>query len=224
MLPGFIEALEAQGLLLGMLIAAVAGILSTGVCPCTLPVGAGVAAAAGGAETHSRRSGLALAGMFGLGMVTTITVLGVLAGHASGLLTMAFGRYWALAMALLTFAAAMVAFVGFRLGASQLERLRRPGALGAFIYGSVFSLGSATAPLLVLLGTAAVQPDLAQSAALAFTFGIGRALPFLLIVLSAGFLAPFLQSPVRRKVVQWASGSVLLAASAYFTWTFLTLI
>lgn len=224
MLLGFIEALEGQGLMLGMLIAAGAGVVSTGACPCTLPFGAGVAAAAGGTEAQSRRSGLALAGMFGLGIVATITILGALAGQAGALLTISFGRYWALAMALLTFAAAMVAFVGVRLKASQLESFRRPGALGGFLYGAVFSLGSATAPLLVLLGTAAAQPHPAHGAALAFTFGIGRALPFLLIALSAGFLAAFLQSPARRKAIQGVSGGVLLAASAYFVWTYFTLL
>lgn len=216
MLPELMEALAGQSLAIALAIAVGAGVVSTGVCPCTLPLGAGVAAAAGGTEAGERRAGLALVGAFGLGLVVTIGLLGAGAGHVGALLTLSFGRYWALTMALLTFAAAIVAFAGVRLKAPQLEKLRRPGVAGGFLYGAIYSLGTATAPLLVLLAAAAVQAQPARGAALGVTFGIGRALPFVLIGLSAGFLSRFLQSPRRRKTLQAISGCVLLAASVYF--------
>lgn len=211
-----LEALAGQGLLLGLMVATGAGVLSTGVCPCTLPMGAGVAAAAGGTEAEERRSGLALVGMFALGVIATTGVLGATAAHAGALLTVSFGRYWALGMAVFTLAAAVIAFAGLRLKAPQLAHLRRPGMAGGFLYGVIFSLGTATAPLLVLLAAAATQAQPFQGALLGGTFGIGRALPFLLIGLSAGLLSRFLQSPGRRKTVQALSGCVLLAASFYF--------
>lgn len=220
MFPELMEALADQSLAVAMLIAVGAGFVSTGVCPCTLPLGAGVAAAAGGTEAGQRRAGLALVGAVGLGLVVTIGLLGAVAGHAGALLTLSFGRYWALTMALFTFAAAIIAFAGVRLKAPQLEKLRRPGMAGGFLYGAVYSLGTATAPLLALLAAAAVQAQPGHGAALGVTFGIGRALPLVLIGLSAGFLSRFLQSPRRRQILQTVSGCVLLAASFYFGWVF----
>ncbi|MEX2581396.1 MAG: cytochrome c biogenesis protein CcdA [Verrucomicrobiales bacterium] len=115
-----------------------------------------------------------------------------------------------------------MAFSGLRLKAPQLEKFRRPGIVGGFLYGVIFSLGTATAPLLVVLAAAAAQSDPAQGVALGFAFGVGRALPFLLIGLSAGFVSRFLQSPGRRKALQAVSGSVLLFASLYFGRVFLS--
>lgn len=220
MLTTLIESVAGQGLFVAMLLAMGVGFVATGVCPCTLPLGAGVAAAASGTESGRRRAGLILVAVFAAGMFTTTAVLGGAAGHVGTLLTVSFGRYWALAMALLTLAAATAAFLGPRLKVAQLERLRRPGLASGFLYGIVFSLGTATAPLLVLLAAAAAHAQPAQGAALGLMFGVGRAAPFLLIGLSAGLLTRFLQSPGRRKIVQGISGCVLLAASLYFGWVF----
>lgn len=42
----------------------VAGIVSSAVCPCTLPVGLGMAGVAGAEESHSRKSGFLVAVAF----------------------------------------------------------------------------------------------------------------------------------------------------------------
>src|SRR5574338_9600 len=95
-----------------LLVAIVAGVLASAVCPCTVPVGIGVATAAGGTETQERRSGLFIAVAFFAGIVVNLTLLGAVAGRLGALLTESFGRYWALGMAVLSLVAALVAFWG----------------------------------------------------------------------------------------------------------------
>jgi hypothetical protein len=101
------------------------------------------------------------------------------------LATEAFGRSWALGMAVLSLLAALAAFWGPRLRVRQLEALRRPGLAGAFGSGFVFSLGTSVAPLLLLLTVAAASGLAGHGFLLALMFGVGRGLPFLL----AGFAA-----------------------------------
>ncbi len=125
-----------------VLVAIVAGVLASAVCPCTLPVGIGLATAAGGTESEERRSGLLVALAFFLGIVVNLTLLGAVAGRLGAILTESFGRYWALGMAVFSLTAAMVAFWGPRLKVQRLADLRRPGISGAFVYGFIFSLGT----------------------------------------------------------------------------------
>ncbi|HEU4688372.1 MAG TPA: cytochrome c biogenesis protein CcdA, partial [Vicinamibacterales bacterium] len=174
-----------------LLVAVVAGVLASAVCPCTVPVGLGVATAAGGTESQERRSGLFIAVAFFAGIVLNLTILGALAGQLGALLTESFGRYWALGMAAASFVAALVAFSGPRLRVQRLANLRRPGIGGAFVYGFIFSLGTSAAPLLFLLTVAAAQGRAEYGLVLALAFGIGRGLPFLLVGVFAGLIMRF---------------------------------
>lgn len=201
-------------------IAVVGGILASAVCPCTLPVGLGVAGAAGASETQSRRGGILIAVAFFTGIVINLTVLGALAAGLGGILTDSFGRYWTLGMALFSLAAAILAFWGPRLRPSQLAALRRPGLTGAFIYGFVFSLGTSAAPLLVLLTIAATQGGTLYGVLLSFAFGIGRGLPFLLVGLFAGVVMRFARISAWRQTIQYVSGTALLFVSFYYARAF----
>ena len=113
------------------IVALLAGVTSSSVCPCTLPVGLGMAGAVGAAESRAPRAGLLIALAFAAGIVLNLTMLGALAGRIGAVLTESFGRLWALAMALMSVAAAGVAFLGPRLRTDKLERLRRPGVAGS---------------------------------------------------------------------------------------------
>src|SRR5258708_36520963 len=110
----------------GLGIVLMAGIVASAVCPCTLPVGLGIAGMAGASESKSRRTGFMIAVAFFLGIVVNLVIVGALAGSLGALLTEAFGRYWALGMALMSFGAAVVALRGIRLKVEQLDALRRP--------------------------------------------------------------------------------------------------
>jgi cytochrome c-type biogenesis protein len=219
----FASALD-QGPLLALGVSFVAGIVASAVCPCTLPVGLGVASAAGASETEGRGRGLLVAAAFFAGIVLNLTLLGALTGRLGALATESFGRSWALAMAVLSLLAAVVAFSEPRLSVSQLEALRRPGLAGALGYGFVFSLGTSVAPLLLLLTVSAASGRPAYGLLLSFTFGLGRGLPFLLAGLIAGSVTSFAHLARWRGAIQIGSGFILLAVSAYYTNTFVALL
>lgn len=207
-----------------LLVAVVAGVLASAVCPCTVPVGIGMATAAGSTETQERRSGMLIALAFFSGIVVNLTVLGVLAGRLGAFLTESFGRYWALGMAAFSLAAALVAFWGPRLKVRRLVDLRRPGISGSFAYGFIFSLGTSAAPLLVLLTVATAQANAEYGLLLAFAFGVGRGLPFLLVGLFAGLVMRFAALSRWRRPLQVVSGCALLTVAVYYVRAFVTLL
>lgn len=206
----------SEGSLLALPVVFLAGIVASGVCPCTVPMGLGVASIVGAQESEAPRRGLLIAAAFFAGIVVNLTVLGALAGRLGGVLTTSFGRSWTLAMALVSLVAAALAFYGPRLGVERLAALRRPGLLGAFGYGFIFSLGTSAAPLLVLLTISAAQADPLYGLVLAMTFGIGRGLPFLVLGVFVGELVRFTRLAQWRRSLQLASGVLLLIVSFYY--------
>jgi cytochrome c-type biogenesis protein len=102
--------LAGHGLLAALPLTLLGGIVASGVCPCTVPMGLGVAGLAGASETRARSSGLQIALAFFAGIVLSLTLLGAFAGRLGALATESFGRNWALAMAAASLAAAVVAF------------------------------------------------------------------------------------------------------------------
>lgn len=212
----------AFGAVLG--IAFLGGIVASAVCPCTLPVGMGMAGVVGTSETQSRRSGFAIATAFFAGIVVNLTVLGALAGRLGAVLTEAFGRYWAITMAVISLIAAILAFLGPRLDVDKLAALRRPGLAGAFGYGFFFSLGTSAAPLLVLLTIAAGQASALYGLLLSFAFGLGRGFPFLLVGIFAGALMRLARVSSWRRGIQFASGCALVLVSLYYVRAFVALL
>ncbi|MBI4558679.1 MAG: thiol:disulfide interchange protein [Candidatus Hydrogenedentes bacterium] len=209
--------------LLGLGVVFLGGIVASAMCPCTLPVGLGMASAAGAYEAESRRSGWKIATAFFAGIVINLTLLGALAGRLGVLATESFGRYWALGMAILSLAAAVFAFWGPRLKVSQLEGWRKPGLTGAFGYGFVFSLGTSVAPLILLLTVSAAMGSPAQGLLLAFTFGVGRGFPFLLAGVIGSAITGFTRLGAWRRTIQVVSGCALLVVSVYYTRVFIAL-
>lgn len=210
--------------LLGLGVTFLAGIVASGVCPCTLPVGLGMASAAGASEAEWRRSGWKVAAGFFAGIVINLTLLGVLAGRLGALATESFGRYWALAMAILALVAAVCVFWGPRLKLSRLAGWRRPGLTGAFGYGFIFSLGTSVAPLLLLLTVSAAKGSPVQGLLLAFTFGLGRGFPFLLAGFIGSAITGFTRLGAWRRTIQVVSGCALLVVSGYYASTFVALL
>ena len=218
----FSQAL-ANGNLYSLLIAAGAGIITTGVCPCTLPVGLGIAGLVSSNTENKTNRGFMIALGFFCGIVVCLSVLGALAGRLGVFFTETFGQYWALSMALISAIAAVVAFYGPRLTVSKLAAIRRPGIGGSFVYGSIFSLGTSAAPLLLLLSVAAATANPLYGFILALCFGIGRGLPFLIVSLFAGAVTRFAQLTWLRRGIQIVSGLALLFVSYYYVKVFIDL-
>ncbi len=225
-LENFVEQFRqalADGSVVSLLIAAVAGIISTGVCPCTLPVGLGIAGLVSSNTENKSNRGFMIALAFFSGIVVCLAILGALAGRLGVFLTETFGQYWALSMALISAIAAVLAFYGPRLNVVKLTAMRRPGVGGSFVYGLVFSLGTSAAPLLLLLSVAAAKANPVYGFMLALAFGIGRGLPFLLVSMLAGSVTKFAQLTWLRRSIQIVSGSALLFVSYYYIRVFIDL-
>lgn len=206
-----------------LLVSVLAGVVASAVCPCTLPVGLGVAGVAGSSELRTRRTGLLIAAAFFLGIVVNLAILGAVAGRLGAILTESFGRYWSLGMAVASLLGAMIAFSAPSFSNDRLIALRKPGLLGSFGYGFIFSLGTSAAPLLVLLAAAATQASPVRGFFLAFAFGLGRGLPFLIVAVFAGAIARLARLALWRRVLQIGSGSALLLVSAYYARVFVVL-
>jgi cytochrome c-type biogenesis protein len=207
-----------------VLIAMAAGVFASAVCPCTLPVGLGIAGLAGASEGNERRSGVTFAAAFFAGIVLNLTFLGTLAGRLGSIASDRFGRDWTLCMSLLSLFAAGVAFAGKKARFESLIRWRRPGVLGSLLYGFVFSLGTSVAPLLVLLTISAAKGSASYGFLLALAFGLGRGLPFLIVGLFASALVRFARLGSRQRAIQLASGVALIIVSAYYARAFMILI
>lgn len=202
----------------------VAGIVASAVCPCTLPVGLGVAGVAGASETRTRQGGLLVATAFFVGIVASLTVLGALAGQIGALATESFGRNWALAMTLVSLGAALLAFWWPRMKLDSLTAWRRPGVVGAFAYGLVFSLGTSVAPLLLLLTVVTADGRSEHGILLAFVFGLGRGLPFLMAGAAASVIMRFARLGLWSRTMQLVSGAALLMVSGYYAQVYASLI
>lgn len=231
MMQQFLESFSSSlpsGSILAFGVALVAGVLASGVCPCTLPMGLGMAGMVSSSSatpngtliSTPRRTGIFIAISFFIGVVVNLTLLGLLASRLGQVMTINFGRYWAGGMAIASLLAAALAFWGPRLKTSQLANLRMPGLTGAFVYGFLFSLGTSAAPLLVLLTVAAAQNDLLYGTSLSLFFGLGRGLPFLLVGVFADAIMRFARLSLWRQSIQAVSGIALLIVSAYYAKTF----
>jgi cytochrome c-type biogenesis protein len=212
-----------HGLFVALGVSFLAGIVASAVCPCTLPVGLGMASVSGASEAEGNRQGFKVAAAFFAGIVLNLTFLGALTGRLGALASESFGRSWTLAMAILSLLAAAFALWGPRLKVRQLEALGRPGLAGAFSYGFVFSLGTSVAPLLLLLTVSAANARPGYGFLLAFTFGLGRGLPFLFAGLVGSAVTSFAGLARWRGAIQIVSGCVLLVVSAYYANTFASL-
>ncbi|WP_245451217.1 cytochrome c biogenesis protein CcdA [Methylobacterium brachiatum] len=146
----------------------------------------------------------------------SLTVLGAVAGHLGALATEAFGRGWALTMAILSLCAALLAFWWPRMRLDDLTAWRRPGIFGAFAYGLVFSIGTSVAPLLLLLTVAASDGDPGRGVLLALVFGLGRGLPFLAAGMAGGAVTRLARLGLWGRTLQIVSGVALLMVSAYY--------
>jgi cytochrome c-type biogenesis protein len=202
----------------------VGGIVASAVCPCTLPVGVGVAGMASASQARYRYGGLQVSMAFFAGIVITLMVLGTVAGRLGALITESFGRNWALAMAIVSLIAAALAFWRPRMKIDALTTWRRPGVLGTFGYGVVFSLGTSVAPLLLLLTIAAAQARPEQGLLLAFVFGLGRGLPFLLAGAAGSTITGFTRLGLWSRAIQLVSGAALLIVSVYYANVFIELL
>lgn len=156
-------------------------------------------------------------------MVLSLTVIGTLAAIVGRLLTQ-----WKVAFTLGTAAVSLVAGVAVLCGPALRQRLpdpavrKRRGVTGAFVYGLLYSAATITTsagPLFLLLTVAAAMGRPVYGATLSVAYGVGRALPFLVLGVFAGAVGGWLARVERfRRPVEIASGVALIGLAGYFVW------
>lgn len=227
----FIQGLEgsvAQYPLVTLLVAAAGGVLSTSVCPCTLPAGAGLVTYVGSQvesvrERARRRYGIALSLSFFAGLILGLVVLGIFAALLGRVLEQ-WGAAFAAGAALVTLLAGLAALFGpaLRRRVPDPAVRRRGGIVGSFLYGTVYSVATITSsagPLLLLLTISAAMGRPFYGALIALAFAIGRGLPFLFLGLFAGRVGALVaRVEWYRRPVEALSGVVLVGLSGYFAW------
>jgi cytochrome c-type biogenesis protein len=127
-------------------------------------------------------------------------------------------------MAVFSLLAAALTLWWPRMSIDRLTAWRRPGVVGSFAYGVVFSLGTSVAPFLLLLTIAAAVGRPEQAILLAFIFGLGRGLPFLLAGMAGSAATGLTRLGLAGRTIQIASGVALLVVSVYYTNVFVALL
>jgi cytochrome c-type biogenesis protein len=227
----FIQSLEAsvvQYPLVALFVAAAGGALSTSTCPCTLPAGIGLVSYVGTqvesvGERARRRYGAALSLSFFAGLLLGLAVLGVTAALLGRVLAQ-WGAAFAAGTALITLLAGLAALFGpaLRRRVPDPAVRRRGGTVGAFLYGTVYSVATITSsagPLLLLLTISAALGRPLYGALIAVAYAMGRGVPFLLLGLFAGRVGALIVRVERyRRPAEVVSGAVLIGLSGYFAW------
>lgn len=212
----------ANSSMLGFGVSFVAGLLSSSVCPCTVPMGLGVAGLVTTAE--NKKSGTIIGLAFFFGLLSSFLLFSLLSARLSLLLSESFGTSWALIMGMFSLVAALLAFYGPRFKTNTFKALRKPGIFGTFIYGMIFSVGTSVAPLLLLFGVSSVNGGSQLGLMLSFFFGLGKGLPFLVIALFAGTLTKLTKLENGSALIRYLSSIGLILVSGYYFLTFYNLL
>lgn len=218
------EALSA-GTVLAIPIALVGGVL-TGLNPCCLPIYPAAAAACCArrqppGDPLARKLGVPAAAALAFGIATATTVLGMLAALGGRTMT-ALGGPWAYAIAVMMLLAGAQMLGLIRLPTFRAPSVSRaPGIGTAFVAGLLLALvfGPCGTPLLAgLLSYVAFTGSPSYGGALLFVYGIGIAIPVVLLGASAARVAARLERTGARVWVDRAGGAVLVAMGLYLLW------
>lgn len=221
----------------------VGGMLSTSVCPCTLPTSVGIVSYASGAlsapslqsarvgKAHSTASDMSgahattLSFAFFIGLIVALTALGTGAA-AAGRLLIRYDALFSLLAAIVTGTVGIVALAGPWVRQHVPDPLirQRSDVTGAFTYGiaySVATITSSAAPLVLILTVAAAMGRPFYGALLSLAFAVGRGLPFLALGLATGQasrrMRPWLDRlDSGRRTLEIMSGIALVGLAAYF--------
>ena len=175
------------------------------------------------AVERRRAHGVVLALSFFVGVVLSIGALGIAASYIGRLLA-DWSVGFAIATAVVSFCAGVAAvfapLLRRRFRSPKVEK--RGGLTGAFVYGLAYTLATVTTgagPLFLLLTITAAIGRPAYGGLLAFAYGIGRGLPFLLLGIFAGAVGTWLARVERlRRGAELVSGIALVAIGGYFAW------
>lgn len=205
--------------------AALMGGVLTGLNPCCLPIYPAAAAACcanrGDGASSVTRLAPSSAVSLALGLASAMTALGFAAALGGRTMSQLGGR-WAMALAVVPLLAG-AHFLGFiKLPVPSLSSVPRArGVFSAFATGLLLALvfGPCGTPLLAsLLSFVAYDGRPIYGALLLFVYGIGIAVPVVLLGATATRLAMRLDRSGKRAWVDRSTGALLVALGLYVLW------
>lgn len=214
-----LDAVLGDGGVVALPAALVAGVVA-GLSPCCVamyPAAAATCCAARTCEAPARRSLSARAALaFALGLAVATTILGVVAA-AGGERLRALGGVLAYIVAIVFLAAGAQLLGWVRVPMPRVAPVRT-GAFGAGLLLALVVAPCGTPLLASILSYAAYQGSLGYGAVLLFAYGIGLAVPVLVLGLSADRFARWLDGAGWRRWVDRVTGCVLVVLGLYVLW------
>jgi cytochrome c biogenesis protein CcdA len=200
---------------------AIAGGFVTGLNPCCLSFYPAAAATCCATRGERLSSTFWSASAFALGIALATTLLGVLAAAAGRVMT-GVGGWSRYVIAAVPLVMAMHVLGWIRLPIPMASRNPNGrGVASSFLAGLLLSLvlvPCGTPLLASVLSYAAYEGSVPYGGMLLFLYGIGAALPVLVVATTAGGLAARLDGNGWRPWVDRVTGAVLLALGLYLLW------
>jgi cytochrome c biogenesis protein CcdA len=186
-----------------------AGGLLTASNPCVLAmIPLAIAYVSGSKSVGSWKSGALFSLLFVSGLALTFAILGLIAA-AAGRLLGDVGHFWKYIVLVVSvvMGAHLLGFIRLRSSLSNRIRVRRGGAIGAFLLGLLFGTVSTpcATPILVVLLTylAASGSSLAFGAVLLFCYALGHSVLILISGISMGVVKQMIKSQRFARVNLW---------------------
>ncbi|MCL2877066.1 MAG: hypothetical protein FWF12_12520 [Betaproteobacteria bacterium] len=232
MLDSVIHALQqTSSQPLGLLLALALGILSAAVSACCVLPTLGVLIGYSGAqESVDRKLAFKKTLFFTLGIIVSITVIGVTVGVVGKVAYASFGRYWKIfaGIVIILLGMATLKLLPFTLPSEKLEgmknRLGTSGmVLAGFILGGLVAVSSmcCNPGLFILTGVAMMTPrEVFQTALLFGMFAVGFSLPFGAVLFGISLTKAYFLPKGADAVVRRIAGGILLVVGFYFLMTF----
>jgi len=232
MLDSIIDALQqTSSRPLGLLFALVLGILSAAVSACcVLPTLGALIGYSGAQGEAGRRLAFKKALFFTLGIIVSITVIGVIVGFAGKVAYASLGRYWKMfaGVAIILLGLATLKALPLSLPSGKFDgvknRLGTSGVvLAGFVLGGLVAVSSmcCNPGLFILTGVAMMTlGEVFRTALLFGMFAVGFSLPFGAILFGISLTKARFLPKGADAVVRWIAGGLLLVVGFYFLVTF----
>lgn len=189
----------------------------------TLPTATLMVGYVSGSENTSKRKGFIISLFFVLGMVITLTALGMLIGYL--------GHFSVNSKSLSYIIGALLLFMGlWMLNIIQINILSRitmykpkkeSGIIGAFLLGLPFGIvhSPCSSPItLSILTFAASNGSPLYGALLMFVFAIGKGIPLVLVGTFTGAIKNIKKLSKYQHIIEKAGGIALIILAFYFVW------
>jgi cytochrome c biogenesis protein CcdA len=219
-------ASQPVGLCFALLLGTVSA--ATSAC-CTLPAMGILVGYSGARKEQDRRAAFASVIFFTVGTVSSLMVLGGIAGFVGQTAQTSLGSYWKIFAGIIAilFGLATLQLLPFKLPtSSSTQSTNRFGRLGPAAAGLLMGGGVAASSLpcnpgiFIVLGAAVLQGQVVWASLLLAMFAVGFSLPLAAVVLGVSLGKTALLSKNADLAFRWVSVCILLVAGFYLLVTF----